>query len=300
MATFGQLVDRVLQTLQGDSLDQAEQTHITADVTSADLTLTVDDPAMVSQGLAELGAELVWVTAVDRSSSTVTLAPYGRGYRSTTAASHAAGTALVAKPRYSRERVKQTVNQAIESSYPDLYVLKRTTFPYVAARLTYSLPADCEQLHSLSWESVGPSRTWIPANQYRFDPQADTTAFITGKTVDLWEPVVPGRTVRVSYITSPDLLVNEADDFSTVTGLASTAEEVILYGTCYRMIGFLEPARLQVNAVESSARSQLVTPGTAVNAGKFFYGLYLEALNNERERLLRIHGTSFHRTRRLL
>ncbi|MEU8317089.1 hypothetical protein AB0C33_01860 [Nonomuraea sp. NPDC048881] len=299
MATLGSLADRVLQLLQGDSLDQAEQTFLTADVSPADLTLAVDDVSQLSQGLAEIGSELVWIKGVDRQAGTVALSPFGRGYRSTQAVSHLAGTAVVNSPRYSRAKVLETINTCIESSYPDLFTFKAATFPYVAARNTYALPADCEQLHSLAWESVGPSRTWIRANDYRFDPNADTDAFPSGKSVDIWEPIVPGRTIRVSYITSPTPLDDESQSF-TASGLAATAEEAILYGACYRLIGFLEPPRLQTAAVESSARSQLVPPGAGVNAAKFFYGLYLEALSNERERLLRIHGTTVHRTRRLI
>lgn len=300
MSTFRQLVDRTLQSLQGDALDQTEQTHLTAAITDADLELTVDDPSQVSAGLAEIGDELVWVKSVNRQTSVVTLSPYGRGYRSTTAAGYDEGTAILNNPRYSRARVKEALNTAIESVYPDLFVVKNTNISYVAARLTYELPADCEQIHSLSWESIGPSRMWIPINQYRFDPRADTTDFPNGKSVDVYESIIPGRDVRVTYLTSPSLLEEDADDFVTTTGLSVTAEEAIVYGACHRLVGFMEPARLQTSSVESSARSQLVQPGASVNAAKFFYGLYLESVNTERERLLRLHPGTVHRTRRLV
>jgi hypothetical protein len=300
VATYRQLTDRVLQALQGDALDQTQQTALTEDLTEDGLTLALDDAAQISSGLVEIDGELLWVKSIDRSAQTATVSAYGRGYRSTTPAAHTAGTPVLNSPRYARCRVKAAINDAIDGVYPDLFVIKRTNIPYVAARLAYELPEDCEQIHSASYQTIGPSKVWVPINQYRFDPSADTEEFPSGKSVDLWESIIPGRDVRVTYLTSPDLLVNDSDEFSTTTGLASTAEEAVIYGACHRLIGFLEGPRLQTGAVEASARSQLVPPGASVNAAKFFYGLYLEALNKERERLLRLHGTLVHRTRRLM
>lgn len=300
MATFGQLVDRVLSNLQGDSLDQTEQTALAVDVDESATTLTVDDASQLSSGLAEIGDELIWVKSVNRNTNEITVSAYGRGYRGTTAVAHSAGEAILNSPRYSRARVKDTINAALEGVYPDLFVMKSTNIPYVAARYTYELPEDCEQVHSLSWESIGPSRTWIPITQFRFNPNADADEFPSGKSVDIWEGIVPGREVRVTYLTSPNLLADDADDFTATTGLATSAEEAIVYGACHRLVGFLEPARLQMTAVESSTRSELVQAGAPVNAAKFFFGLYLECLNKERERLLRLHPTTLYRTRRLV
>lgn len=300
MTTFAQLTDRVLQNLQGDSLDQWEQTFLTSDVAVDALTFTVDDPNQISQGLCELGSELIWVKGVDRDTSTVTLSPFGRGYRSTTAATHVTGDAVVNNPRFSRSRVRETINTAIRGIYPDLYQVKSHEFTYVAVRFAYPLPADCDQIHSITWEDIGPSRVWNDITQYSFVPNADTTNFPDGKAVNIWDAIIPGRTIRVTYITAPSEMTLDADVFTTVTGLAATAEEAIVYGSCYRLIGFLEPARLQTSSVEASARSVLVQPGQPVNAGKFFYGLYLEALNQERERLLRSNRNSVHRTRRFM
>lgn len=300
MTTLAQLTDLVLSQLQGDSLDLSEQTYLTEDITESDTTLMVDDASQLSAGLAEIDDELIWIKSIDRNTSTVEVTPFGRGYRGTTAISHSAGAAILNSPRYSRVRVKAAINEAIEGVYPDLFVIKSVNFPYVAARYTYELPADCEQVHSLAWESIGPSRTWIPINQFRFNPNADADEFPSGKTIDIWEGIVPGRDVRVTYLTSPGLLENDADQFSTTTGLAASAKEAVIYGACHRLVGFLEPARLQMTAVESSSRSEIVQAGASINAAKFFFGLYLEALNKERERLLRLYPSMVYRTRRLV
>lgn len=300
MSTFGQLVDQVLQNIQGDSLDQAEQTFLSSSIGPTDTVISVDEPTQVSQGLCEIGDELIWVKLVDNTANQVTVSPFGRGYRNTTAQSWGAGTAITNNPRYSRFRVKQQMNTAILNAYPDIYGIKTTEFSYVGARLSYELPAALDQIHNISWETVGPSRVWKPIVSYMYIPDADPTTFPSGKAVTISDVVIPGRTVRVTYMTGPDPLVNESDSFTSVTGYAQTAEEAIVYGTCYRLLGYLEPARLQTNSVESSQRSTLVPPGAATNAGQYFYSLYQVAIQQERERLLRSNKTIVHRVRRLL
>lgn len=300
MTTFAELTDEVLLNLMGDALDQNEQTYLTDSIDADDLTFIVDEPALISQGLIEIEDELLWVKTVNKSTGSVTLSTLGRGFRSTTAASHSAGATVTNNPRYSRFRVKQTINTAIRGVYPDLYVLANTNLSYVAARLAYEVPAAVEQVHKVSWQSIGPSRVWIDVDNYTFIPDADTTAFPSGKCLYLQNTIIPGRTVRLTYLKAPSVLANAADDFVTTTGLPLTAKEVVIYGACYRLLGFVEAPRLQTQSVEATQRSNLVPVGAGTNSGKFFYSLYQEALSQERERLLRINPMRVHRTRRII
>lgn len=299
MSTLAQLVDQTLLNLQGDSLDQAEQTFLVGSINETATTFQVDEPTLISQGMVEIGDELIWVKSVDNSTGTVTTSTLGRGFRSTVAASHTSGAIVTNNPRYSRYRVKEALKTAIRNVYPDLYVVKTTEFPFVAVRNAYELPSDVDQVHKVTWESIGPSRVWVENFQWEFVPDADTTAFTTGKAIYLWDVVIPGRTVRVTYLAPPTVITLDGDNFST-TGLASTAEEAVIYGACYRLMGFVEAPRMQVSAIESSQRSQNVPPGASINTGKFFYSLYQDALQRERERMLRINPSPVYRRRRLI
>jgi hypothetical protein len=299
MSSLRELVDQVLLNLEGDALDQGEQTFLTNDIDSGNTVISVDDASLISQGLVEIDDELIWVKSVDMQNNALNLSTLGRGYRSTSATSHSTGAVVRNNPRYSRYRVKQTINTAIRNVYPDLYAIKTYEFPYVAARLAYPLPADVDQIHNITWESVGPSRVWIPMRTYQYVPDADTTNFPSGKAINLWEGVTPGRTVRVTYIGATTPLTNDGDSF-TLTGLAPTAEETIIYGACYRLVGFAEAPRMQITSVEATQRSAAVPAGAASNAGKFFYAMYQETLSQERERLLRSNRDVMHRTRRIV
>lgn len=300
MITFGGLADEVLINLQGDSLDQNEQTFLIDSLDSSTLEFMVDDPRQISTGLIEIDSELMWVKQVDLVTGLVTASPFGRGFRGTVAVDHSAGSAVSNSPRWSRHRVKQQLNNAIEMVYPDIFALATIEVSYVAARLAYQLPADCEGIHSVSWDVIGPSRVWWNHQQYEFIPNANTDAFPTGKAIQLWDTTIPGRTVHVVYRKSPVNLENESDVFSTVTGLADSAKEAIIYGACYRLVGYTEASRVQNTSVEANNRSEMVPPGTASNAGKWFYSLFQEALSQERERLLRNSPSRVVRTRRLM
>lgn len=292
MSTFKQLVDQVELNLSGYTLDQGEQTYLTNPIGSADLTFKVDEPKLVSHGIIQVDDELMWVKRADNNSADVTISPMGRGYKSTTAATHAAGAMVVDNPKFPRQRIKDIINVAIQETFPDLYQTKTTSFTYVSARNTYALPTDAKGVINVAWQTIGPSMTWLDMRRWKYTARADTTAFPTGRSLDLWGTVVPGRTVKVDYLTTPGSLVADADDFAVATGLETFAEEAVIYGTCYRLIGWLESPRLQVLSVEASLRSALVPNKAATDAGRYFYAMYQDALQRARRKLLQENPNS--------
>lgn len=287
MSTYRQLIDRVEMNLQGYSLDQNEQTFLTAPMTDDATTMTVDESRLVSRGMVQVDDELLWVKKADNASSEVTISPFGRGYMSTAAVAHEVGAKVTDSPKFPRSQIREAINTAIREAYPDIYPLKATTFAFVAARHTYPLPEETKGVHAISWEVVGPSRTWLQVKRWRYDPNADTGRFPTGKSLDIWSGIVPGRSVKVTYIVEPDILTNDSDEFATVTGLDAYAEEVVTYGACYRLVGWLETARLQMQSIESTMRAPLVPVKSATDAGRYFYAMYQEALGRARTKLLR-------------
>jgi hypothetical protein len=298
MSTFDQLTQTVLGNLQGFSLDQDQITYLTSDIGTSDTTLPVGDPHEVSRGLVEVDDELVWVRAVDATSSSALLIPQGRGYMGTTAAAHSANVTVKNNPKYPRVMVKRAINDTIRSLFPDLFKVTSTTFAFTAARYFYPLPAETEDVYDVTWDIIGPSRRWPRLDRWRFVSNANTTSYPTGKALDLMSSVVPGRTVQVTYLVAPQPLVNGSDDFATVTGLNASAEDVVLYGACYRLAGYLDIPRLQTTNVEGNARAQNVPPGSASNTGKYFYAIYKERLAQEREILLARWPRVTHMTRR--
>lgn len=289
-----QITDRITSYMQGFSRDQEEKTWLTAAIDADDLTISVNEPKLISQGLTEIGDELVWVARVDNISGDATLAPWGRGYQSTTASAHDENACVINNPRFPKSGIAQAVNDAVRAVYPDLYVVDDYEFPAVAARTTYEVPADVDLVHSVTYETIGPTRRWANLSRWRFNPLADPDRFASGRSIDIFQEPIPGQTIRIIYGKPPSAFVDNTTEFAAATGLSATSEDCVVYGACFRLVGLLENPRLQISTIESQLRGQLVQPGATQAASRHFLQLYQLALQSERERLYRANPTSTH------
>lgn len=295
--TFNQLANRVKQQLLGYTRDQASITYITEPMTATDTTFQVDTDTVtnISRGLVEIDDELLLVKSYDRSTGTVTVmaGTNGRGVEGTTAATHADNSIVTDDPMYPMKRIKEAINDTINATYPDLFVIDDYEFPKIAARYEYPVPAEVEDVLKVTVNTIGPSAVWFPLSSWRFDPVASTTAgqvkptpTPTGKTIQIMRDfIVPGRNIRVTYIKKPTILTNGSDDFETVTGYPERYVDMITYGACWRLLPAYESARLQQQAIESTERAPLVPTGAGSNASKYYMALYQQRLLEEKDRL---------------
>src|SRR5436305_960363 len=83
------------------------------------------------------------------------------------------------------------------------------------------------------------------------------------------------------------VLVNDTDDFASITGLSESARDVVVLGTVARLLGYQEAHRIQGSSIEASERDEDVPAGAALNASKYVYSLYLQRREEERQELLR-------------
>jgi len=297
--SFGQLVSRTKQQLQGYTKDQASVSYLTAAMNATDVTFSVDPETVtnLSRGLIEIDDELLLVKKYDRASGVVTLfggsSTNARGVEGTTAASHALNALITDDPVFPRQRIKDAINDTIRGVYPDLWVFANTEFNYVAARYEYVLPSAAEDVYKVVVNTIGPSRVWFPAQKWRFNSQSSlgtsqSPSGATGKSLQLYDFIVPGRSVRVTYTKAPTVLVNNSDDFEGVSGLPERVVDLITYGACWRLLPAYEAARLQQQNIEATERAPLVPPGSAMKASELFLSLYQKRLAEERDRLFRL------------
>lgn len=298
--TFDQLVSRVKQQLLGYTRDQASISYLTSAMDADDTSFMVDPETVtnLSKGLIEIGDEMILVKNYDRATGTVTVTAgtTGRGVEGTTASAHSINDIVTDDPLYPRARVKEAINDTINATYPDLWVLGAYEFPKVAARYEYPVPTDVEDVLNVTTNTIGPSAVWFPNSAWRFNPLASTTAgqvkptpAPTGKTIQIMRDfIVPGRNIRVNYIKKPNTLTNGTDDFATTTGYPERYIDLITYGACWRMLPAYESARLQQQAIEATERAPLVPTGAGSNASKYYMALYQQRLAEERQRLQRL------------
>jgi hypothetical protein len=279
MSTFGQLADRVEAVLHGYTENTESATWLVSNATSTATTLSVYDASVIGRGYVQIDDEIVFVNSTDNVSNALNLAPWGRGQRGTTAAAHSSNAKVTMAPLFPRNEIKKAINDTINAMYPSIFAVGTYDFDYVAAQYSYEIPAAVQNVLSVTYSTVGPSKEWFPSRAWQLDRVADSDAFATTKSLSIYSEIVPGQTVHVSYSKRPTLLVNDNDEYETVTGFPSYSEDVAIYGAAFRMISFLDPSRLGPQSAAADILDGVRPNGSGQNAARFLYNIYQQRLN---------------------
>lgn len=279
MSTFGQLADRVDALLHSYTENTEPSTWLTTSATSTSTSLTVYDASVVGRGYVQIDDEIVFVNSTDNVANTLNIAPWGRAQRGTSAASHNQNAKVTVAPLFPRQEIKNAINNTIDAMYPSIFAVGSYDFDYVAARYSYSIPSAVQNVLSVTYSIVGPSKEWFPARAWQLDRTADDDAFSTGKSLSIYSEIVPGQTIHITYSKRPTLLVNDNDSYETVTGFPSYSEDVAIYGAAFRMISFLDPSRLGPQSAAADMLDGVRPQGSGQNAARFLFGIYQQRLN---------------------
>jgi hypothetical protein len=305
------MIDEVLVNRAGYTFQQDRSTYITSAVstttsTSASpLILSLASTDSVGKGILEIDEELLWVDSFDRVANTATVSPYGRGYLGTTAATHAADAKVTISPTFPRFSVKRAINDTIRSLGANIFAVKTATFTFNAAVSTYAFSnLDIKNILTISWQSIGPSKEWVPIRKWDFDSSANPEAFgyTTGthivQTVTLGEAPISGRTVKVVYATDPSPFTSNSEVYKTVTGLPESTRDVVILGTAYRLLSFLDPARAAQVSPQADETDSKRPYGASQSATKQLYALYTQRLNEETKAQQQNYPPKVHYSRR--
>jgi len=279
MSTFAQLADRVEAVLHAYTENTEASTWLDTAATSTETTISVHDASVIGRGYVQIDDEIVFVHATDNVANTLTLAPWGRGQRGTTPAAHDQNAKVVMGPLFPRQEIKNAINNTIDSMYPSIFATGTYDFDYVAAQYSYQIPAAVQNVLSVTYSTIGPSKEWFPARAWQLDRTADSDAFATTKSLSIYSEIVPGQTVHVSYSKRPTLLTSDNQEYETVTGFPSYSEDVVIYGAAFRMVSFLDPSRLGPQSAAADILDGVRPNGTGQNAARFLYNIYQQRLN---------------------
>lgn len=300
MPTFSQMTSEVQSNLQGYSLRQDRITWVATSggISATDLNIKIGSADNLAKGIVQIDNELIWVNSFDRQNLTLNVAPgFGRGYQGTTPSPHAENAQVILTPTFPVTMIQQAINDTINSLYPKLFQVASTTFTYNAAQIAYPLPDDARDVLYGSWQTPGPSREWLPINRWRIDRMANVPAFNTTKTVNIYEKIVPGRTVQIYYSTIPSNLTNYNDDFAAVTGLPESSRDVVTLGAAYRLLSYIDTGRINLSSAEADLADTKLPSTAGASASKYIFALYQQRLQEESTKLqdrfpIRLHYTN--------
>lgn len=297
MPTFAQMVDEVRTNLAGYTLRQDRITNLAnpGGIGIADLAVKIGSSDNLAKGIIEIDDELMWINSFDTTNLQLNvIAGFGRGYGGTTPSPHSENSQVTMTPTFPRVNVKKAINDTINSFYPKLFGVASTTFTFNAAQVAYPLPAEARDVLYISWQTVGPSKEWLPVNRWRFDRMANVAAFDTTKTVNIYEKIMPGRTVQVYYSIIPNDLTNNNDDFAAVTGLPETSRDVVIFGAAYRLLSYLDTGRINLSSAEADINDNKLPSTAGASASKYVFALFQQRLQEESTKLqdrfpIRVH-----------
>jgi hypothetical protein len=299
VTTLLNMIDEVSMNLSGYTLQQDRATHITADVAAtastiaAPITLSLASTDSVGKGIVEIDEELFWVDNYDRVGNTATIAPYGRAYIGTTLAAHTAGTKVTIAPTFPRFTIKRAINDTISAIGSSIFAANTTTITSNSAVSAFRLPAvgttlNIRNILAIAYQALGSSKEWIPIRSYRFDGNANSTAFTSGQTVSIYDYIPSGRSVQIAYATDPvafpDLAttaLTNAQVFETVSGLPASCKDLIILGATYRLLSNLDPARASMVSPQADETDSKRPYGSSQSLTKQVYALFNQRLNEE-------------------
>jgi len=292
MPTLSDMINEVSINLSGYTLQQDRATHITADVPAtastiaAPINLSLASTDSVGKGIVEIDEELFWVDNFDRVGNTATIAPYGRAYLGTTLASHTAGTKVTIAPTFPRFVIKRAINDTINAIGSSIFAANKTTITSNLATTAYRLPATGNSLNvrsilAVAYQSIGPSKEWIPIRNWRFDGNANSTAFTSEQTISIYDMITSGRTIQVVYSTDPVPFDSNSEEFATKTGLPDSCKDVVILGATYRLLSNLDPARASMVSPQADETDSKRPYGSSQSITRQVYALFTQRLSEE-------------------
>lgn len=275
--TLDSLIDDTINRLQGFGVNNDQFSTLAEDMSPTDTSFRVTDPGRISQGIVEIGTELVLVSTVGETSGVIAR----RGYRGTVASSHQAGEPVLMRPTYPRAVVAREINLTLASIYPALYGVKQVELDADPVTWQYGLPADTARVLLVEVNNSAVEG-WNIVEDWDVRHGANPTSFPTGIALNVRTPQL-GK-LRVWYASRPGQFAALSDEW-TLTGLPESCRDVVILGTAVRLIPWLDTGRLPVEAAEADAADNARQLGTALSAAKALKADYAEALNRERTAL---------------
>lgn len=283
MATLNQLTEQTLGEVNSYVKNQESVTVITSAATAEDLTMLVDDSTALSKGIVEINDELIYLKKVISASGSIQVLgvsgnSIGRGWRGTTAASHATGSVVRNNPIFPRTQVKRAILETIKGmTFP---CVTYHSFTFDGSDYSYIMPDSLQDVTGISWDLPDSTGVWQIIKNYRIDKNYyDTTTASIKTALILKESPMPGRTVNVQYTKFPTIITDDQE--LTVSGLPSSCEDVVRLGAMYRLLSTVDPGKVTATTVSADVLDQPVAAGASTSTAKYIFQLYTVRLQEE-------------------
>jgi hypothetical protein len=324
MTTIKKMIERVLLNLEGYSGESSLYGTLSSGITSTDTEFTIDGPSFAdgsgfTAGLLELGTELVWAQTINRNDTSTIYSNVIRGFKGTTAQNWNANTIVKSNPRFPVSSVLDAINDTIKTLYPRILAVTDFEFTGIGGQIQYKVPKGCLQVLQARWLPSSSTKAWAPIKKWSYTNFAGSNApaeefgMFDNKTIDIFAPI-SGRPIQIVYVTEPttfEITELEAEYYNTTTeqveirdrnftdtNLPEWAEEIIIFGACWRLASFVDSSRLQQTTAEqslinSSGDARSNTSGSAL--ARYFLGMFEQSIQLGMQRQSKELPTTIHK-----
>lgn len=287
--TRDDLVEEVLMNMGGYLGDQELIGSIAAGLNNTATSFTVAGSVFgdssvsgFQPGVIEVGSELIYVGAVNPS--TGVFSNCIRGFRGTTAATHAANVVVRDHPRVPRLRVIRAINETLSTLHPRVYGVA-TDQSALADYTIFELPSTAVDVLDVSLVTPLNPNEWKKSRRWKYVAYAPEVT--SGKCVQVFDAWSDGE-VQVTYSKQAGTFSEASgtnEDFATATGLPEWVREVVVLGASYRVAGYLDAGKIAERTAEGDLLAQQSPIGQGQKLAGFFYAQFQEALAAAEQRL---------------
>ena len=299
-STIGDLVDRVYREYL-EPVDKVESySYLSSGINASVDTITYDgnlfsieeEDALDAGAIVEVGQELMYTTALNSTTNTITVK---RGQRGTTAAAHSAGDLIKIAPAFPRKNVYEAVVDQIKNLYPTLFAVE--TIELTAStgyKLLGTHGSDGDSYNYLvaplkaisqytDWQA-GSDQTGLKYNGvaiemidlpnpfvYTDDTQTERTkTYTTGPDVVHAVQFVNISAGHTVYVTFKKKFVQPTDEDTTLAsvGLEIEYEPIIMTGVAAQLIAGKDITKLNASYITEQLEASVSPIGSSNSIGQ--------------------------------
>ena len=299
-STIGNLVDRVYREYL-EPVDKVESySYLSSGINDSVDSITYDgnlfsieeEDALDAGAIVEVGQELMYTTALNATTNTITVK---RGQRGTTATAHSAGDLIKIAPAFPRKNVFEAVVDQVKNLYPTLFAVETielTSSTGYKLLGTHGTDGDSYNylvtpLKAISqytdWQS-GSDQTGLKYNGvaiemidlpnpfvYTDDTQTERTkTYTTGPDVVhavQFVGISAGHTVFVTFKKKFVAPTSEATTLTSV-GLETEYEPIIMTGTAAQLIAGKDISKLNASYITEQLEASVSPIGSSNSIGQ--------------------------------
>ena len=295
MTTVATLIERTRRELYGGHRPQLNALASACGSGDASISLSFDLGPVMQAAYLGIDNEILYVISNDRATRTAQVL---RGQLGTTAAAHAQNAVVEANPRFYRAQVNDTMLDEVRSWPNNVYRVKTLSLTTANDTLGYDAAGiDPNWLRILELRRAPNLTTGLTSNKlypkvsFEASRNVDPAIYPSGTAIFLNDYLIAGVGMRLTYAAPFTTSAwGETADLEADLGIGATLEDVLRYGTLWRLLSGREIPRTDLTDAVVPGQEQDVPAGIISQSAAALLRVRDRRLDDEAKRLLDLYG----------